>query len=200
MFRKIKSWFLTIFGDIKYYKYPMFIVYCPTTYKVKGEHYLELVDKILPGDLILRGYDDYLDGVFIPGNYSHSGIYVGNNTVIHAVAEGVSEINLIDFMRTDRIMVLRPREGATEAIERADFILSESAEYDFDFLDNNERYYCHELSANCYKKYNIKKIKVKRFLGLYNKELYLAESLINNSNFKIIYEYNPKEHKYINIK
>ena len=57
------------------------------------------MDIIEPGCLILRGYEYYLDGKFIPSTrgYSHLGIYVGDNKVIHAVSEGVSEVNLIEF-------------------------------------------------------------------------------------------------------
>jgi len=41
---------------------------------------------IKPGDLILRAYECYLDGLFIPGTYTHTGIYIGDGKVIHAVA------------------------------------------------------------------------------------------------------------------
>lgn len=63
-----------------------------------------------PGDVILRGFDNYLDGYFIddPHGYSHGAIYVGKEKIIHAVVEGVSEINVLDFMRCDRICILRP--------------------------------------------------------------------------------------------
>ena len=59
---------------------------------------------------MLRGYDNYLDGYFIddPHGYSHGAIYVGDGKIIHAVAQGVSEIDVLDFMRCDRICVLRP--------------------------------------------------------------------------------------------
>jgi cell wall-associated NlpC family hydrolase len=57
------------------------------------------MDVIWPGDIVLRGYNHYLDGKFIPDplKYSHGAIYVGDNTLIHAVAEGVSTVNIVDF-------------------------------------------------------------------------------------------------------
>ena len=76
--------------------------------------------KILePGDVLLRGYNKYLDGRFIPDEkgYSHAGIYVGDNEVIHAVSPSVERIHLVDFCVSDRIMVLRPQDGALEAIK-----------------------------------------------------------------------------------
>ena len=44
--KKIKKWILTIFGDIKLYKWPMFIIYCPTSYLVKGYHTREAMNKM----------------------------------------------------------------------------------------------------------------------------------------------------------
>ena len=91
--------FLTQFGNIRISKYPPFMYYDTVDYKVKGDRILEIMEILKPGDIILRGYDSYLDGKFIddPLKYSHGAIYIGNNTIIHAVAEGVSEIDVIDF-------------------------------------------------------------------------------------------------------
>ena len=65
---------------------------------------------IQPGDVLIRGYDKYLDGKFIPDEkgYSHAGIYVGSNEVVHSVAPAVERIHIIDFCEADRIMLLRP--------------------------------------------------------------------------------------------
>lgn len=120
---------LTIFGDIKVYKWPMFIIYAPRGYAVRGIDCREAITEAQPGDLLLRGYVDYLDGYFIPGFFSHAGTYVGNLTtddlveaegidaqalfepgpqmVIHAKAEGVLCEDLLDFCRTDRMAILR---------------------------------------------------------------------------------------------
>jgi hypothetical protein len=69
--------FLTWFGDLKYFPYPMWIVWDPGSYKVKGEDAREVIELVRPGDILLRSYDNYVDGLFIPGSYSHVGLYVG---------------------------------------------------------------------------------------------------------------------------
>jgi len=120
---------LTMFGDIKVYRWPMFLVYAPRGYAVRGIDYREAMAVAQPGDLLLRGYVDYLDGYFIPGFFSHAGTYVGELTaadlaeaegidaealfepgpqmVVHAKAEGVLCEDLLDFCRTDRMAILR---------------------------------------------------------------------------------------------
>lgn len=83
-----------------------------------GPHTFKALNLLQPGDIVLRGYDNYLDGYFIDDrlSYSHGAIYVGDNTIIHAVAEGVSKINALDFMKCDRICILRPKSGMKKAI------------------------------------------------------------------------------------
>ncbi len=71
--KKIMTWF----GDLKYFRYPMFIVWDPGSYRVKGEDARKVIDLVRPGDILLRSYDNYVDGWFIPGRYSHVGLYVG---------------------------------------------------------------------------------------------------------------------------
>jgi hypothetical protein len=110
-----KCWskFLTWFGNIKIFSYPFWIVYDPSEYAVTGEKLLEILNIVKPGDIILRGYAEYLDSKFIPDKlkYSHCGIYIGNNTVVHAIAESVEYINILDFCLCDRIVIFRPKKG-----------------------------------------------------------------------------------------
>ena len=88
----------------------MFIVYDPSEYEMDGIHLKKALDVLKPGDILLRGFNNYLDGYFIadPLSYSHGAIYVGDDTVVHAVAHGVSRIHVVDFMRCDRICIIRP--------------------------------------------------------------------------------------------
>jgi hypothetical protein len=82
-----------------------------------------------PGDILVRGFKNYLDGYFIPGYFSHAGLYVGpvvekdkelvhrprgkklfrpgEQMVVHALAEGVLMEDLIQFCRCDYLAVLR---------------------------------------------------------------------------------------------
>lgn len=127
--KSVSEWFLTRFGDIKVFRWPMFLVYDPGSYKVKGEQMREAMKAIRPGDILLRRYDNYLDGYFIPGYFSHVGLYLGEVTaahralvppgmrdtlalgeqvVMHALAEGVLIEDFLNFCRCDGLLVLRP--------------------------------------------------------------------------------------------
>ena len=69
--------FIKFFGDLKIFPAPMFIVYDPGSYRVKGAHMREVMKVVEPGDLLVRGYVSYLDSYFIPGYFSHVGLYLG---------------------------------------------------------------------------------------------------------------------------
>lgn len=189
--KSIKNGFLKIFGDIKIFKYPFFLVYDPDDYLITGECIRDIVDKVRPGDLLLRRYVHYLDGWFIPGKYSHTGIYIGDGKVIHSVSEGVCYIDIYDFIKCDGIIILRPKSGQNEAIEKAKKFVEESTQYDFDFKDDNETLYCHELAALCYKNLKIEKLVPSLFYGLIKSKTkrYLADSFLTSPDFSIIKEY-----------
>lgn len=186
----LKRKFLTFFGDIKVFRFPCFIVYDPDQFVISGQDTRDIISKIRPGDLILRKYRHYLDGYFIPGKYSHTGIYVGNGKVIHAVAEGVSSIDIIEFTRCDGICILRPKEGQKEAIYQAYRFMEDGIPYDFDFKDGDKALYCHELGAACYSNLRIQKLVPKLFGGLIHSTTlrWLAESFLTSPDFKVIYE------------
>lgn len=127
--RGLTDGFLKIFGDIKVFKWPFFLVYDPSGYKVRGEEVREVITQARPGDILVRGYNNYLDGFFIPGYFSHAGLYVGEVTekdrqflvaergqeffktgdqmVVHAMAEGVFMEDLINFCRCDKMAIVR---------------------------------------------------------------------------------------------
>lgn len=189
---RVKEKILRIFGDIKMQKWPPFIYYEPGDYyKITGEMTDDIAQRIQPGDIVLRGYRNYLDGVFIPGEYSHTGVYIGNGWMIHAVAEGVCYITLTDFLRCDRVHVLRPRTGIKTALKRLQKWIGKS--YDFDFQSGNETFYCHELAAEAYKGLDVKKeipyLGWLRFCKMEPK--YLAESFIRSADFETVIELNP---------
>jgi len=121
--------FLKVFGDLKIFPWPFFLIYDPGSYRVKGEDIREVIQLARPGDILLRGYYNYLDGYFIPGYFSHVGLYLGGITaadkkylpnssgekyfktgaqiVAHAMAEGVFMEDLINFCRCDVMAILR---------------------------------------------------------------------------------------------
>jgi hypothetical protein len=80
-------------GTLKYFTSPWSVVEDPSSYKIKGDEVRQLIDNILqPGDILLRGYDGYLDGVLI-GNtgdstgigkyFSHAALYIGDVDDVH---------------------------------------------------------------------------------------------------------------------
>jgi hypothetical protein len=79
---------LTVFGRIKYFRFPLFLAYDPGSYLVKGEDIRELMDLLQPGDILLRSYTMYLDGKFIPGLFSHAALYVGELNEDHRARAG----------------------------------------------------------------------------------------------------------------
>lgn len=199
MFKKLRNWFLKIFGDIKVFPYPLWLVYDPDQYFIDGAKLREILDIVRPGDILARSYRHYLDGLFIPGKFSHTGIYVGNNTIIHSVAEGVSKIDILTFCQCDAIAIIRPNVRSKglpyptqwyvdRAISKARFYLGRK--YDFGFDEGDDSLYCHELSACCYDKFGIEK-KVARMHGIFKfikmkEPVYLAASFMENENFDVV--------------
>lgn len=173
----------------------MFLVYDPDDYAIGGEQVLEIMKKIREGDIVLRGYDNYLDGKFIPDKlkFSHGAIYVGNGKIIHAIAEGVSETDIIEFTRCDRIAIFRPKSGQKQAIAKAKKFLKNKIPYDFGFSSGVSALYCFELCGECYPKLNIPRKTVKKLFGLLQKkDVFLAESFFTSPDMTCIYHYNPK--------
>ena len=167
----------------------MFIVYDPTTFKMSGPQIIQVLKEIQPGDVILRKFDSYADSKFIPGEYSHGAIYVGDHKIIHAVAEGVQEIDVIDFCMCDKICILRPKAGIENAISKAKKFLEEDTPYDFAYRRGSSALYCFELCAECYPELQIKTHDVKKLFGLLKKRnVYLAKSFTESPDFKIVFQ------------
>ncbi|MHA2279954.1 MAG: YiiX/YebB-like N1pC/P60 family cysteine hydrolase [Promethearchaeota archaeon] len=109
---------------------------------------------IQPGDIVIRRFEGYIDKWFIPGFWNHAGLYIGDDSdkpeqVIHAVSEGVIQEDLLNFMRTDYMLILRAPAGKEEAISKAKSIVGQPYDFGFDFVDTN-RFSCTELVAYCY--------------------------------------------------
>lgn len=122
--------FISMFGDIKVFRFPFWIVYDPGSYRVKGPECRKISNILEPGDILLRRYDGYLDSRFIPGVFSHAALYLGNVDetdhasvpeqgivsrcfetgpcqVAHSTAEGVHLEDILTFCRCDDIAVIR---------------------------------------------------------------------------------------------
>jgi hypothetical protein len=190
---RIKKTFLTVFGDIKIFAGPLWIIYHPYSFRVKGNETRYIASILEPGDIVMRSYINYLDGYFIPkgiSKCSHSGVYIGDNTIVHSIAEGAMTIDVIDFCRTDRIVILRPKGGQSAAIKHARHCANKSIPYNFNFVPGPGKYYCHELVASCFPDFNIQPLS-RKVLGFINSPAaFLADSFYTNPNFQHIYETN----------
>ena len=187
----IWSTFLTWFGKLKIMTFHFFPVLAEEKqHFVTGYDIVEFMKHVKPGDVLIRGYDNYVDGKFIPDEkgYSHAGLYIGNNLMIHSVAPCVQYIHIIDFCQADRIMVLRPKNGQEEAIAIAHELLN--TPYDFDYKGDAEKLYCFELIANCYPQAEMKKVKIKKFFGIIKRDCYIAKSIYGNGFFTRVMERN----------
>lgn len=191
---KIWSSFLTWFGKIKIMTFGWLPVLAQDVepYYIDGYDIFDILKILEPGDVLIRGYDDYLDGKFIPdeNGYSHAGMFIGNEEVIHAVSPTVDKIHIVDFCLSDRIMVLRPIEGQIQAIISAYEKIGQP--YDFNYKTDDNRIYCFELIDRCYPQAKMKTHVVKKFWGIVKRKCFLAKSIYQNPFFKKVYEKNRK--------
>lgn len=197
LIKSIKIWFLHIFGRIKVFRWPMFVIYDPRGYDIKASEIRKAMDLARKGDVFVRRYRNYLDGYFIPGRFSHSGLYVGDGIIIHAMSEGVQKIDVIDFLRCDGFAILRPitrGEGDREAIVESAAALAHKflgSGYDFDFdADTSDKLYCHELVRKCYPSLDIPRLVPTLWNGMIksSKKAYLAQSFFESDDFDLVYD------------
>lgn len=220
--------FLKFFGDLKVFKFPFFILYDPGSYKVKGHEVREIIDTIKKGDILIRGYSNYLDGFFIPGFFSHSALYlgetkesdlflpdvikdkfyVGKQVVIHAMAEGVFMEDIINFCKCDYLIILR-RNKNTEpdldlnesfkiVFEKALKNLGKNYDFKFDFSDIGNLS-CTEFVYICNDDYIDKyDVKMKSRRVFFKKRIMLLPDDFVTKKFKIVFKSNSIKDKKLN--
>lgn len=200
--KSLKIAFLNVFGKIKVYRWPMFIVFDPKGYAVKASGIRKAMNVVRRGDVLFRRYRNYLDGYFIPGRFTHSGIYVGDGIIIHAMSDGVQKIDIIDFLRCDGFAILRPvaKEGRdmTALTEKSAGIAKSylGNKYDYDFkvekpsAKPSEPVYCHELVRKCYPDLDIPLKTASLWNGMIksSSKKYLAQSFFDSEDFEVVYD------------
>lgn len=144
-------------GDILIHKYPPFVIWKPQHYKIKGNEVREILNKIEPGDILLRRFDGYLNTLLTPGFWGHGAIYAVDNIVIHAVKEGVVQEDILEFTRCDSIAVLRVIDKSEDyalkinnALYSAFRMNLEKFQYDYDMIRGNKKVYCTEFVDECF--------------------------------------------------
>ena len=179
---KIQKAIFKFLGDIRWHgiTHPFWITINAKTFQIKGHHCREVEELAQPGDILIRRFEGYLDKFLIPGWFNHAGLYTGEYQVVHAISDGVVVEDLLDFMRTDHIVVLRPPNHLkTQAISKA--IKAVGNEYDFNFdFNNTVRFSCTELIGYCYSDL-IKPIK--RF----GRATIIADDIVKNPNLQIVW-------------
>lgn len=186
------SRFVTFVGDIKFFgwKQPFWFVFNASGYKLKGEHYRSAMKVIKPGDVLLSRSEQYLDTYLIPGFWTHAGFYFGGtrDRVIHAISDGVLIEDIINFMRADMMVVLRPQEHHIErAIALAKSMINMEYDFIFDF-NNKNRLSCTELIYCCYPRL----VKLRKKMG---KMMVVADDIFfDTENFKVVWD--SRKHKY----
>lgn len=145
-----KLWYKTWRKILTIMSHIMFAVKPPV---IKACHIRELLVYAQSGDIIVRKYSYYLSTLYIPGEYSHSGIVIDTNTMIHAVGEGIQTVDIIDFVKDcDGFLLLRPQYASPLNQELAISFAKNHLGCDYDYLFDNisdEAFYCHELSWRC---------------------------------------------------
>jgi len=143
----IKRKILKIAGEIATHRYPMWLIYKPHKYAVKGEDQRKILDVLQCGHVLLRYMGPYISSRIIPGFWSHVGLYVGDNKVVHAIASGVVEEDILSFLRADAISVIDPKVSSGTkkiAANNARAMAKIGIKYDYDFADDNGKVYCTE--------------------------------------------------------
>ena len=209
IFNGLKRAFLCILGKIKIYPWPMFVIYSPRGYDIRADRIRLAMRLARKGDVFVRRYKNYLDGFFIPGRFTHSGIYIGAGKIVHAMSDGVQKIDIIDFLRCDGFAIIRPspREdsvGEEIAKKAADIACSYiGCEYDFDFkiecgeVDKKGPVYCHELVRKCYPDLDIPVVKPSLWNGMIRigRGTYLAQSFFESPDMEVVYDSDFSEPK-----
>lgn len=147
----IKTKLISFFADIRLY-WCGIILFGDSHYKIKGPHQRQILDLIQPGDVLLRRYNHYVGSVLVSGHYSHAAMYSGDNKVIHMLGDGITQEDILVFMRCDDMALLRCKDSdlALPAAQKAKEQLEKDIEYDYDFTDAPDKFYCTEFVSFCF--------------------------------------------------
>lgn len=202
LFKNAKQGLLDILGRARVSWQPFWISFAPAGFKVKGPGIRRAMNILQPGDIVCRRYTCYVDGWFIPGRFSHSGIYVGDDTIIHALGDGVQKVDPIDFFQCDGFAILRPKNQTVvgKACEIAKSYLGYGYDYTFDICEDyknqdevqnrTKTVYCHELTRSCYPDLDIPTVLPSLWNGMIrsSKRQFLAQSFFDSPDFELIYD------------
>jgi len=186
MLRAIKKFIIDSIGNIRLYNFGV-VLFGDSNYKLKGNNIRDILNIIEPGDVLLNRHDHYVSGFFIKGAFSHAGLYVGNNNVIHVVGDGIKIEDILTFTRADAFAIVRCTDKSLipNAIEEAYVQLYKDVQYDYDFDKTSpDEFYCSEFTDYCFG-YLIRNNISKTFI-------YPTDYLEPNDFFKVMYKLSNK--------
>lgn len=142
----LKKKIVDFFGNIRIYKGGI-VLWGQSAYHINGTDQRRVLSILEPGDIVFRRYSHYLGSLVVPGYWSHCGIYIGENNIIHAAGGGVTLDDILTFMRADSIAVLRCTDvGLTlNAIDYSEEQYLNQVPYDYNFKAENDALYCSEM-------------------------------------------------------
>jgi len=143
------------FADrVQVYPSPPFVCFCSLAPKIRGEEADKVAGLLKKGDVILSRWDRYVTSRAVPGFWSHCGIASGKKKVIHAALDGVIEDHVLDFLRTDWVMILRMGgDDAEDARRKAVAVARDARGREYDYLFDGcdpKAVYCFELVRMAY--------------------------------------------------
>ncbi len=116
-------------------------------------------------------------------SFNHAGLYIGGEKeqTIHAISDGIVCEDILNFLRTDHLVVLRPpADLVPAAIEKAHKIVGKEYDFSFDFL-RHDRFSCTEVIDYCYP--NLIKRRKK-----WGKQIIVADDILACPSFKIVWD------------
>jgi hypothetical protein len=151
---KLVKFFVLTFGNVQFLGWAPFwcLFWGSTHYKVKGSEARSILNGVRKGDILLCTFDRYVSSWVIPGRWKHAAIYVGGNEVVQATLHGVVKDDILTFLRTDHVVVLRPpveEKMRDNAAEEAKTFVGRQYDFLFDSVDDH-RLFCSELVKRAY--------------------------------------------------
>ncbi len=179
---KILDWLVGLTSKIYISNMPLWISYKPEHHKLKGTQIRKVLDELQPGDIILRRFNGYLNTKFTPGFWGHSAIYCRENTIIHSVSAGVVEEDILDFCRTDSVIILRSNiDNIDIVLKNCQKFKDEKIKYDYQFEDGDNEFYCTEFINECFNKMFDDSFEI-----VYSKHILLPDGIMKSANVESI--------------
>jgi uncharacterized protein YycO len=132
--------------------------------KVQGMDVYSIMNKLVPGAVLLTRTRGELTNLVIPGDFTHAAIALSKESIIEATGKGVNINDLITFMTSkDRVVMLYPKFCGEVEMKNAAALASTwvGSPYDYLFDPDNKAFFCSELIQTAYEK-TVKQMLFKR--------------------------------------